>query len=534
MSLFSDITHEAALDFVHEAGIDSGYAMPQITGSGGGFLDYDNDGDLDIYLVNGSRSESASDSGFFARNRLFRQEDDGTFTDVTDASGLGDAGYGMGIAAGDMDNDGNTDIYVTNVGSDALYRNNGDGTFSDVTLEAGIANLDWGTSVVFFDLDVDGFLDIYVANYLQYDSSVVCTDEAGRRDYCGPQIFTSNPDVIYRNNGNGTFTDVSDAAGISRISSKGLGVVSADFNDDGYPDIYVANDGEPNYLWINQGDGTFEEEALILGAAVNMLGRAEAGMGIGMNDLDNDGDWDLFVTHLRGESNTLYRNVGGRAFQDDASASRLGGISIPFTGFGTGFLDFDNDGDLDLAVVNGRVTRGPLLDESTLGDYWAPYAEPNLLFENEGAGLFRDVSESVPALSEHPENSRGLALGDVDNDGDVDLLVTTGGGRARLLRNDTRGGHWLLVRAFDPALRRDAFGSRVSVTAGDRQYHRIVTPGYSFLSTSDPRVHFGLGNASGLVEVVVRWPDDTRESFGGIEIDRIVTLEKGSGVLIDE
>jgi len=530
--VFTDITVRSKLNFLHNPGVDGSYFMPESIGSGGAFLDYDNDGDLDIYLINGARHDTMNGENLPLKNRLFRQEGDGTFVDVTEPSGLGDTGYGMGVAVGDIDNDGDVDVYVSNYGPDVLYRNNGDETFTDISKAAGIANPHWGCSVVFFDYDLDGFLDIYVTNYVAYDTTAVCTDRGGRLDYCGPAGFSGTTDVLYRNNGNGTFTDVSVASGIAKLSSKGLGVVAADLNGDMYPEVYVANDGEPNFLWINRQDGTFENRALVLGAAVNALGRPEAGMGIAMGDIDNDKDLDLFLTHLRGESNTFYRNSSVHGFQDDTSPTGLAGPSMPLTGFGTGFFDYDHDGDLDLAVVNGRVTRGPLLTDTDPPDYWDHYAEPNLLFENDGRGRFRDVSGLGASFCTDIENSRALAFGDVDNDGDIDLLVTNGGGQARLYRNDVpEKGHWLMIRAFDPNLRRDAVGAEITVVVGEKRLVRLIAPGYSYLCTNDPRAHFGLGASSAVDEILVRWPDGKRETFPGVAADQIITLTKGQAEL---
>ncbi|MGH7497187.1 MAG: CRTAC1 family protein [bacterium] len=527
---FTEITDQVKLDFVHEAGVDGSYYMPESIGSGGAFLDYDNDGDLDIYLINGGYHGTNKDQHPLATNRLFRQNADGTFVDVTAASGLGDTGYGMGCAIGDFDNDGHPDVYVTNYGPDALYRNHGDGTFTNVTKAAGIDNSHWACSAIFFDYDRDGFLDLYVANYLAYDSTVVCTDRAGRPDYCGPTGFPAVPDKLYHNNGNGTFTDVSLASNIARVASYGLGVVSADFNADGWPDVYVANDREPNFLWINQKNGTFKDEALPRGAAVNALGLPAANMGVAVGDIDNDEDMDLFITHLREEGNALYRNIGDGMFQDDSSPARLAGISLPYTGFGTGFFDYDHDGDLDLAVVNGRVTRGPLLKNTESPGYWDHYAEPNFLFENEGSGKYRDASAQAASFSRQIENSRGLAFGDVDNDGDIDLLVTNEGGRARLFRNDVPNkGHWLLVRALDLALKRDAIGAKVFVEVSDARVLRYVAPGYSYLNSNEMRVHFGLGAKTTVERILVEWPGGAVEMFPGVASDQIITLQKGQG-----
>jgi hypothetical protein len=524
---FTDMTDRVNLNFVHDPGVDGSYFMPESIGSGGAFLDYDNDGDLDIYLVNCGPHGKGNTGHPPVRNRLFRQEPDGTFADVTESSGLGDTGYGMGVAVGDIENDGDVDVYVTNYGPDALYRNNGDGTFTDITKAAGIDNPNWGCSAIFFDYNLDGFLDIYVTTYVAYDAKVVCTDGAGRPDYCGPQGFPGVPDVLYANNGNGTFADMSVASGIARVASKSLGVASADFNDDLYPDVYVANDGEPNDLWINQRDGTFQNQALALGAAVNRIGRSEASMGVALGDADNDADWDLFMTHLRGETNTFYRNVGEYGFQDDSSPSGLAGISLPFTGFGTGFFDYDHDGDLDLAVVNGRIIRGPLLTQHQPAGSWDYYAEPNILFENNGAGVFRDVSNMAGIFCSDVENSRGLAFGDVDNDGDLDLLVINEGGRARIYRNDKRDkGHWLMVRVFDSALQRDAIGAKITVVVGGKQLHRLIAPGYGFLSSNDPRAHFGLGPATAVEQILVQWPDGKLENFPGVAADQFIILKK--------
>jgi len=523
---FTDITKQSGLNFVHEPGVDGSYFMPESMGSGGAFFDYDHDGDLDIYLINGAWHGKSGKSET-PKNHLFRQESNQTFTDVTESSGLGDTGYGMGVAVADIDNDGNQDVYITNYGADQLYRNNGNGTFTNITRQAGITNSSWGTSAVFFDYDRDGFLDLYVANYLVYDPAVVCTDRAGRPDYCGPKGFAGIPDVLYHNNGNGTFTDVSVKSGISKSAYRGLGVVSFDFNHDSYQDIYVANDEEPKNLWINQGDGTFVDQALALGAAVNESGQPEAGMGVTFGDVDGDQDFDLFITHLREEKNTFYRNYGKEGFQDESWAAGLAGVSIPFTGFGTGFFDYDNDGDLDLAVVNGRVTRGPLLTTRRPPQYWDDYAEPNFLFENDGHGKFSNASKDAGSFTTTIENSRGLAFGDIDNDGDIDLLVNNEGGPARLYRNDLpKKGHWLLIRAFDVKLKRDAIGAEVTVVCQGKRILRSASPAYSYLNSNDPRVHFGLGAATSVDSIIVRWADGTEQTFPGTKADQIITLNK--------
>lgn len=524
--IFADITKQSGLNFLHEPGVDGSYFMPESMGSGGAFLDYDQDGDLDVYLINGAWHGNARKSEI-PKSHLFRQESNHTFTDVTESSGLGEPGYGMGVAVADIDNDGDLDIYVTNYGPDQLYRNNGNGTFTNITKEAGITNASWGTSAVFFDYDRDGYLDLYVANYLAYDPAIVCTDRAGRPDYCGPKGFVGIPDVLYHNNGDGRFRDVSEKSGIKKSAYRGLGVVSFDFNHDSYADVYVANDEEPKNFWINQGDGTFVDQALALGAAVNESGQPEAGMGVTFGDVDGDQDFDLFITHLREEKNTFYRSYRKEGFQDESWAAGLAGVSVPFTGFGTGFFDYDNDGDLDLAVVNGRVTRGPLLTATRPPQYWDDYAEPNLLFENNGRGIFRDASKDAGSFTSTIENSRGLAFGDIDNDGDIDLLVNNEGGLARLYRNDfPKKGHWLLIRAFDPKLKRDAIGAEVTVVCQGKKTLRNASPAYSYLNSNDPRVHFGLGFATSVDSIIVRWPDGTEQTFPGTKVDQIITLNK--------
>ena len=527
---FTDVTTQVGLDFQHEPGVDGSYFMPESVGSGCALLDYDNDGDLDIYLVNGAPRGTKGGSTV-SENRLYRQEDDGTFEDVTDEARLGDTAYGMGVAVGDLDNDGDLDIYLSNYGRDQLYQNNGDGTFTNISEQAGISNPAWGCSVLFLDYNLDTHLDIFVTNYVAWDPASVCPDRSGRQDYCSPEGFPGVPDLLFRNNGDGTFTDVSGESGITAAASKGLGVVSGDFNNDQHPDLYVSNDAEANNLWLNQGNGTFEDHGILLGAALNEVGRAEASMGVAVGDVDNDESLDIFVAHLRTESNTLYR-FGDFGFQDDSSPSGLGTASLPYTGFGAGFLDFDHDGDLDIAVANGRVSRGRLLTGKGTPSHWDDYAEPNSLYENADTGRFQSVGQQTTDFCRSIENSRGLAFGDVDNDGDIDLLVNNTGDRARLFRNDSRpAGRWLSVRAVDPELNRDALGARVTVVLGARRISRLIAPGYSFLSSNDLRAHFGLGAANQVDEIHVEWPGGATETFAGVQADQFVTLRKGQSPL---
>jgi hypothetical protein len=523
-SWFTEVTEEVRLRFVHDAGVDGSYFMPQIMASGCALLDYDNDGDLDAYLV------SAGPRAAPRPNRLFRQESDGSFTDVTDASGLGDRGFGMGVACGDYDNDGDVDVYLTNYGPDQLYRNNGDGTFANATTEAGIRNDSWACSASWVDYDADGHLDLFVANYLHYPDGAGCSGENGELDYCGPATAPPTADVLFRNNGHGRFSDVSRASGIGRRLGRGLGVICEDFNMDGRVDIYVANDGEANLLWINNGDGTFTESAVEMGCALDRFGAGQASMGLAAGDVDNDDDPDLFMTHLARETNTFYRNLGPRGFDDQSALSGLGPPSLPFTGFGTAFFDIDHDGWPDAAVVNGRVKRGPRRPGVDPSLVVADYAETNLLFRNEGGGRFSDITGSAGAFGRHVEMSRGLAIGDVDGDGALDMLTTAAHSPARLYRNTVpQRGHWIIIRAVDPRLRRDAYGAVVTVAAGGLRQRRTIQAGFSYASSSDPRAHFGLGAATRIDTVIIRWPDGLVERFEVDGVDRAFTLRRAEG-----
>jgi hypothetical protein len=544
-SWFSDVTSEAGLAFVHEPGGAGAFHMPEIMGAGGAFLDYDRDGDLDIYLINGNDAlpEAAADPEA-SPNRLLRREDGGRYRDVTEASGLGDTGYGMGIAVGDIDNDGDPDVYLANYGPDRLYRNEGDGTFTDITAAAGIAVDGWSASAAFFDFDRDGFLDLFVCRYLDYSRPRRCADHAGRPDYCGPRTYPPVPDVLLRNNGDPGapgFRDVSVQAGIAAVAAAGLGVICDDLDADGWIDVYVANDGYANHLWINERDGTFADRALVLGAAVNLAGATEAGMGVAAADVDGDADLDLFVTHQAQETNTLYVSQGeGEAFSflDRTAASRLAASSFPLTGFGVAAFDVELDGDLDMVAVGGGVHRTEPQSGAVPPEPFDRYAEPNLFYLNASLDAgppgrearFEPRADIGGPLCSTVEVSRGLATGDIDGDGDLDVLVTNVAGPARLYRNDApRRGHWLMVEASDPALGRPALGARITVVVDGRRVVRTVSPAGSYLSSSDTRVHFGLGARDRFEAVDVRWPDGLRERFPGGDADRVMTLLRGSG-----
>jgi hypothetical protein len=534
---FTDITAATGVDFVHTTGATGELHLPEIMASGAALFDADGDGDLDLYLINGAPdlgrtppAGGAAAGGPVPRNRLYRQEAGGRFTDVTNASGLGDPGYGMGVAVGDIDNDGDADVYVTNLGADRLFRNRGDGTFEDATAAAGIDVGGWSSSAAFFDADRDGFLDLYVARYVAYDPAVRCYDIAGRHDYCGPTPFEGLHDVLLHNRGDGTFRDVSATAGIAAVADAGLGVVVEDFDGDGWPDVYVANDADPNQLWIHRPDGTFRDEALVRGASVSFQGMAQAGMGVLAGDLDGDLDLDLFMTHLRDETNTLYRNEGELGFVDATAHSGLAASSMPWTGFGTAAFDAELDGDLDLVVVNGRVYRRDVLPEALPPPPWDAFAEPNLFYLGRGDGRFDPAPEEGRQLTVPVEVSRGLAVGDLDDDGDVDLVVAQGEAPVRIYRNDApRAGHWLRIEAVDPRLRREALGAQIVVEAGGRRWLRTVQRGASYLSSSDPRVFFGLGAAAAVETIRVRWPDGLTEVFPGGPADRGLRLERGRG-----
>jgi hypothetical protein len=522
---FADVTEQVGLDFVHDAGpLDGRYFMPQSLGSGAALFDYDNDGRLDIYLV-----QNGGPNG--PRNRLFHQERDGTFKDVSQGSGLDIAGYGMGVAVGDVNNDGRPDVLVTEYGRLRLFLNNGDGTFRDITDEAGLRNPSWGASAAFFDYDRDGWLDLVVVNYIDYDPTWPCTSPSGSPEYCGPRTFPPRVSKLFRNlgrSGRGVrFEDVTVSSGIVGRPGPGLGVVCADFDGDGWPDVFIANDGAPNHLWMNQRDGTFKEEAASRGAACNAMGVAQAGMGVALGDVDGDGLLDVFVTHMPEESNTLWRQGPRGLFADRTAAAGLASPRWRGTGFGTVLGDFDHDGALDLAVVNGRIRKADAPGNAALGPHWGMYAERNQLFANDGTGRFRDVSAANAAFCGTANVARGLCCGDVDGDGALDLLVTTVAGRARLYRNVAPGrGHWLLVRALDPTLHRDAYGALVTVRAGDRTWVRPITAAGSYLCSSDPRAHFGLGKVDHVDAVEVVWPDGARETFPGGAADRQLVLER--------
>ncbi len=515
------------LDFHHDSGHDADYVFPEIMGGGAAIFDIEEDGDLDVYLVQSGWIQEAGPRG---GNRLYRNDGnapDGSprFVDITDSSGAGQDGYGMGVAAGDYDNDGDTDLYVTNVGANALLQNDGQGHFTDVTSSTGTGDPGWGTSAAFVDVDRDGWLDLYVCNYVVWslDNDLRCENRAGQADYCHPNSYSApQPDVLYRNNGDGTFRDVSVAYGLRRAFGNGLGVVCGDFNGDGRTDIFVANDSQNNQYWINQGEA-FEDQALVLGCAVDKDGKAKAGMGTCAADIDGDDDLDLLVVNLQAQSDSFYRNEGAY-FVDDTPVVGLGTSTRPFTRFGVGWVDFDNDGQLDLFQANGRVT---LPDGETHGA--DPFAEPNKLLIGDGPTFRLAPVGTIPATS---RTSRAAAFGDLNNDGAVDVVVVNRDASAELLMNEKgKTAHWLLVDARQRDGRPDV-GAELRFRIGERHFRRDVNPHFSYLASNDPRVHVGLGPATEVATIEVRWVDGTRETFGPCSADQIVRLQQGTGTAV--
>ena len=539
---FQDVTDLAGLDFQHAVGTPGKYHFPDIMVAGCGVIDYDRDGLLDLLLVDsgdldtvfsGQRTNRGT-----RRNRLYRQHPAGKFTDVTGQVKLSALGYGCGVAIGDVNNDGYDDLYFCNFGEDRLFLNEQGSSFREVTRDANLRNSSWGSSATFFDFDGDGRLDLFVTNYVSYIAETNCANAGDPEDYCSPRVFEGTVDKLYRNlsaAGKIRFQDVTREMGIAEKKGPGLGVIARDFNGDGFPDLYVANDGHENFLWINDSGKGFSEEAGQRGCAMGLKGQAQAGMGIAAEDVDGNGVLDIVVTHLSGETNATYLgNLTADSnlfFVESASSRGVQRISRPMTGFGIGLPDLDNDGDVDMLTVNGRVTRR---NRQPADDFWSDYAERNQISLSRD-GKFEEYFSDGDGYLADVGVSRGLCLLDFDNDGRMDCLVTNTSGRARLYRNVYGSSlNWVGVRAVLPAEGgRVALGAEIElVTEGGPVRKKIVHSDGSYQSAGDTRVHFGIASADTILEIRVRWPDQKLEAFDTIEINTYQTLAKGSGRML--
>ncbi len=560
---FTERAEASGLTFVHFNGMSGKFLYPELMAPGVALFDYDNDGDLDVFIVQGrmlGKTPAAEAQPLWAgplplQGRLFRNDlaiqPDGsrklTFTDVTAASGINAQGYGMGVAAGDYNNDGCVDLFVTNLGPAQLFRNNCDGTFTDVSKASRVNDSGWSVPAVFFDFDRDGFLDLFVGHYLQYsvETNLHCYSVAGNLDYCPPHVYRPEPSHLYHNNRDGTFTDVTAVAGMTREYGPALGVATADFNNDGWIDLFVANDSQPNQLWINQRNGTFKNTALLAGVALSPEGTVKASMGVDAGDFNNDGKDDLVVTELTGQGSDFYVNDGSGGFEDRSAPAGIRLASLPYTGFGTGWLDVDNDGWLDLLSVNGAVTQ---ILEGVARNEPFPLKQPKQFLRNLGPGgnlRFEDATKQAGAFLAQPEVSRGAAFGDIDNDGDTDVVIGNDAGPARLLINNVGSRkHWVGLRLVsgplkrpstssgrpEPVEGRDMVGARVVVTLADgRAIWRRSRADGSYASANDPRVLVGLGDsAQPVVKVKVVWPDGTSEEFSSVAVDKYTTLTESA------
>jgi enediyne biosynthesis protein E4 len=522
---FTDITNQAGITFKHVASPDKKYIVESMSG-GIALFDYDNDGDLDAYLVNSLTVDLVKSKGK-TKSDLYRNDGDGKFTEVSVKAGVNDIGWGMGVAVGDYNNDGFEDLYVTCLGPDHLLKNNGNGTFTDVTARAGVNDPRWTTGASFVDYDQDGDLDLFVSNYVDFDINNLPEFGQGKTcQYkaiavqCGPRGLKGAGDSLYRNNGNGTFTDVSKQAGVMDANGYyGLGIITSDFDDDGLVDIFVANDSTPNFHYRNKGNGVFEEIGFTAGTAVNENGSEQGSMGVTAGDYDHDGKIDLFITNFADEYNTLYHNDGKNSFTDLSHAARVAAVSLPYVGWGTKFFDYDNDGWVDLFVANGHVY--PQLPA---------YRQPRLLHRNNRDGTFTETSAEFGTVLTENRASRGVAFGDIDNDGDVDLLIADLDGPPQLLRNDGgNANNSILIKTVGVKSNRSGIGARVTVVSGELTQTDEVRSGDSYISQSDLRLHFGLEKRAKVELIQVRWPSGAVDKIAGVGVNRIVTIKEGQG-----
>lgn len=528
---FVDVARSAGITFQHNNAASAEKYLIETMGSGCGWIDFDQDGLLDLYLVNGAAT-NVYRPAHSLRSALYRNNGDGTFTDVTEKAGVGAEGlFGMGVAVGDFDNDGFPDLFVCGYGRSILYHNNGNGTFTDVTKRTGVENAGrWASSAAWFDYDNDGRLDLVIANYVDWspERNFYCGDRGpGMRSYCHPDDFNPEPPTLFHNNGDGTFTDVSKSSGLAAKPGNGLGVVTFDYDNDGWQDIFIANDHMPNSLFHNNRNGTFSEVGYLAGVAVSADGQFEAGMGTDAADTTNNGRMDLVVMHLDMQLARLYQNLGDGTFEDATARSKLSYSTFHMSEFGTKLFDYDNDGWRDLFMANGHV-----LDNIQRYRAEVSYAEPKLMFRNIGQGVFENVSDRLGADFVLPRVSRGAAVGDFDNDGDLDILVNNCGQAPQLLRND--GGnrnHWLEILPLGTKSNRDGVGARVKLVSGDLVLYDQRKGGMSYQSAQDTRLHFGLGQRTKIDSIEIEWPSGIKTKLGGVKCDQIIAIEEGEGMV---
>jgi len=526
---FVDVTAASGVNFQYQSSHTAKKYLLETMGPGVALFDYDNDGRLDIFVINGAPLTDPTPKGTIPQktgpeywNRLFHQKKDGTFEDVTEKAGLQGSGYGMGVAVGDYDNDGNDDLYVTAYGGNKLYHNNGDGTFSDVTSKAGVAGNGWSTSAIWMDLDNDGLLDLIVLRYLQWEFDDIWCGEhrGGYRSYCHPDYFKPIAPLVFHNDGAGHFTDVTAKSGISK-PGKGLGIAIADYDRDGKTDIFVANDSILQFLYRNKGNGRFEEVGLLSQVAADGDGRTYAGMGVDFADYDNDGLPDLVITDLANQRYALYKNDGDGNFSYSTISSGVGKITMMHSGWGVRFFDYDNDGWKDLIVAQGHD-----LDTIELASPNLRYREPLLLARNMGTG-FEDVSRDSGSIFQQAWVGRGLAIGDLDNDGRLDVVVTTNDGPLYILRNETPSkNHWLTLQLTGHKSNRDAIGAEIKLTTAKASQFAIVTTGGSYLSASDKRVHFGVGSEPEVLSIEIRWPSGITQKLNNVRADQFLRIDE--------